>query len=146
MTARLWLLFAALVYSAVRGINEAMTMHLPGVREHQWFIWYHQGRIVEAIAGAVTAVMLWEWVQRARGWYGRGWHSPAAFLAGLCFLAWECFELSYFAGRVGQAAFGHENILGFWAVSSVGAVTGLHAARVLVGLALVWKGGKDGRV
>ncbi|MCK9327534.1 MAG: hypothetical protein M0P69_18720, partial [Bacteroidales bacterium] len=59
-------------------------------------------------------------------------------VAGLSVAAWEFFELSYLWGRVGQAS-AHENILGFWPLDGSG-VLYLHAARAIVGIALIWKG------
>lgn len=107
-------------------------MHYPNPREHPLFDWYHQLRIVECALLALAAVTLW----RIR----HNWRTYKNYLslAGLSIAAWELFELSYLWGRVGQAA-AHENIMGLYSLDG-SAVLYVHAARVLIGAALIWKG------
>jgi len=125
-----WILALLVVYMVLRGVNEGIAMHLPNLREHPWFWWYHSGRMLEA-AALIGATLIWG-VSSVR-WL---------FLAGAALVAWEAFEIAYFVARLGQAAPGHENILGLRTVDSLTVVCGIHLARVLLGAALIWKGGK----
>ena len=127
----------ALFWSAVRGLCEAMTMHLPNPREHPWFAWYHAGRVLEAAALAALAVLLWQFA----GDHIADISKMIYMFTGLALIAWEAFELSYFAGRLGQAALGHENVLGIWSVDSLLRVGLFHAGRILTGVICITKGG-----
>lgn len=125
MNARLILAaIAGTVYQILRGLNEAMTMHKPGVREHPWFRWYHLTRVLEAIAGMATAVILW------------GTRRRVMFLAGLALIGWESFEMAYSIGRLGQTGW-HENVMGLYSLDGMGMVLTLHILRTLLGVLLI---------
>lgn len=128
---KLWLLIFAVLYGLLRGFGEGMVMHFPNVRDHLAFYAYHSARLLEPLC-LIAATVSWG--------IGAARHM---FTAGVAVLMWEAFEVSYMVTRAGQVQFGHENILGIWTVDSLAAVIALHVLRVLCGLALTLKGGKD---
>ncbi len=117
---------AGAVYSALRGLNEAMVMHKPNVRDHPLFRWYHLTRVLEATAGAITVLLAW------------GNRRRVVFLSGLAVIGWESFEAAYVLGRLGQANW-HENVMGVYAVDGMGMVLTLHVVRTLLGVLLLWR-------
>ncbi len=112
-----------LCWQTCRGIAEGITMFQPGPRMHPLFDWYHAVRVAEIVSLCGACWFLFD-----------GCLMNWLFFAGLSVLAWECFELSYLWARLGQAA-AHENILGLWAFN--GPVWWLHAARLMIGAALM---------
>jgi hypothetical protein len=105
-----------------------MVMNLPGVREHHAFYAYHMARVLEVLSllAAYTAWGLSDVSKR--------------FIGGGLFLMWEAFEIAYLITRGGQAALGHENILGVFTIDNLAITVLVHAARGLIGLALIYAG------
>ena len=116
-------------------------MHYPNPRTHPLFDWYHQIRIAEIVMLCAACYCLFDgnlqFMQNRHSWRTI---KDCLILAGLSVAAWEFFELSYLWGRVGQAA-AHENVMGLYSLDG-SAVLYLHAARAIIGIALIIGGRK----
>ena len=130
-----------MLWQAVRGLGEAIVMHYPNPRDHPLFAAYHQIRLVEYAMLCTACYCVFGGNLQLRR-ICHNWRTIADYttLAGLSVAAWELFELSYMWGRVGQAT-AHENIMGLFSLDGSG-VLYVHAARVLIGAALIIGGRK----
>lgn len=124
---KIWIALTAGFYAIMRGFGEAMTMFQPGVREHPMFAWYHITRIVEAVALSVAILLMYS-LKDVKG--------IVYYFMGTVLIVWELTELSYFFGRLGQAPFGHENLMGVYSVDSINGIIILHVSRVMFGVGL----------
>lgn len=124
-----WLL---LPYLALRGFCEGMVMtrrgdpmcaeNTPeeGVRCHRWFKkWYHPLKLIRD--GIPMAYI---------------YRSFPPDIAGVLFIGWEMSELMYNFARYGVGIIPHENVMGWKSVDGI-AVYLLHAARIVIGMALI---------
>ena len=102
-------------------------MYFPNVRDHPLFALYHIGRLAEMVFLIIATCLFPDHIADIR---------KMIFLAGIALLSWEAFELSYWFGRCGQAAAGHENVLGMWSIDSVKWWTVIHAGRIISGTTL----------
>lgn len=132
---KLWFVILGILYGAMRGIVESIVMYQPGCRDHPWFdSWYHWLSTGEAFALAATAITAFCWFRKQKIRYVADMLKIAAVLAGLMFLLWEGFEISYYFGRMGQVVFGHENFLGMRAIDNSIIVGCIHGLRIILGL------------
>lgn len=134
-------ILTALLYSLFRGLNEAMVMFQPNIRDHPWFAWYHSGRIIEAAMLVICSIIAFKWHLTAflDARYRNILWKYLMSLFGVFTLSWEVFEIAYWFGRMGQVN-GHENLLGIWSIDTLMAVIAIHVVRFLIGIFCLWKG------
>lgn len=133
---------AVLLWCILRGLVEGMVMvqfsdpmyggdpdkNDEGVRCHRWFRWYHWLCIARdaALVALVLAIMNHHF----------RYISEMVLITGVLFIGWQLFEMTYNFTRYGRVLQQHENFLGIKYFDG-NAVMVIHAARVLIGLALI---------
>lgn len=143
---RLFISLTSLVFGALRGLYEGMTMTLStdpmhlgtieGVRGHADFESYH---LIGAAVYAAFALLIAECCLFRPRWF---------IYFGIAFLSWETFELAYSFARTGALPmYEHLTFLDVFTVRITGAwLVTLHSIRTVAGISLLClKGDSNGR-
>lgn len=139
---RLPVIITALLFGAIRGVQEGMIMSMTGdalhtgiegVRGHAWFQWYHAVGILSIIFCIALAFEIYSWYKFRK--------SALAVYVGVTLLFWFSTEIAYSFTRWGAIRpYEHIVFADLISYELYGAkVYVLHIARLLTGGVLVWR-------
>jgi len=125
---------SAILFNAVRGAAESITMHRAGARGHPWFWLYHRIRLLESCFFALVIAAAYR-LQFSPG------VGLAVFVIGIALASWEAFELVYALGTRNLPRWVSENVMGTgYYVTGESAIIILHVARIALAAAFIFTG------